>query len=104
MSDARCRRFHGVNYNELEEQTLKAGRMKRLWNGVSSTADAPAKRKSRSGMRFLPSVDGEMTRAQTCKQLRSDEVSAIATTSKPGWICTTPKKAEPRGRVTAADK
>src|SRR5213596_2472849 len=57
--------------------------------------DDPTKRKSRSGMRFLPSVDGEMTRAQTCKQLRSDQVSAIATTSKPGWICTTPKKAEP---------
>src|SRR5262245_23953590 len=43
-------------------------------------------------------VAGEMTRARTCRQPRSDQVWAIGTTFKHGWTCTTPKREERHGR------
>src|SRR5437763_7643850 len=64
---------------------------------VSRVAVVPAKRKFRSGMRFLPNAAGEMRRAPTCKRPRSDHTGAIATIFRLGWICMTSKKAEHRG-------
>src|SRR5438477_1977556 len=72
-------------------------RTRKFSNGVSNAADAPAKRKSRSGMLFLPNAAGEMRRAPTCKRPRSDHTGAIATIFRLGWICMTSKKAEHRG-------
>ena len=64
---------------------------------ISRVADARARRKSQSGMHFLPNVAGGMKPATTCKRPRGDQVLPIARVFKPGWTCMTPKKAEHRG-------
>src|SRR5437870_4967919 len=74
--------------------------MRKSSNGASRMAGAPAKRKFLSGMRFLGSVAGEMTRARNSPSRRRKQVSAIVTTSKRGWTCTTPRRGERQWRCS----
>src|SRR6266508_1887068 len=77
-------------------EPFKEDRMRRFSIGVLSAAENRPKKKSPFGMPFFPNVAGVMKAAPTCKRPRSNQVCPIATISKPGWICMTPKKAERR--------
>ena len=58
--DARCTRFLGVITMSWSGERLRAARTRKSWSGVSPTAEDPAKKKLRSGMRSSPNADGGM--------------------------------------------
>src|SRR5260370_17787967 len=89
--------FWGLIMMSWPPELFREVRTRRSSNGALQAAENPAKKKSLFGMRFLPSVAGEMKRAPTCKQPRSDQAGASAPIFKPGWTCMTPRKDERRG-------
>src|SRR6266403_3023981 len=78
-------------------ELFREDRTRRYSIGALHGAEDQAKRKSKSGMRFLPNVAGGMQVAQTSPQPRSDRVGRSGTIFKPGSTCMTSKKAERRG-------
>ena len=84
MFDARCTRFLDVNYDELVERTLKGGSDEEILEWCFDRGRRPSDEEISIWNAFLRSVAGEMTRAQTCRQLKSGQAWVIATTSKRG--------------------
>src|SRR5438132_11751744 len=75
-------------------ELLREVRTRKSWNGVLPTAESRAKKKLSSGMHSWPNAAGAMRPAPIWPRPRSERVGKIAMISKPGWICTTPKKEE----------
>src|SRR6266536_2866993 len=89
--------FWALTMMTWSSELLREARTRKYSNGALRGAEGQAKKKSRSGMRFFPNAAGVMKLARTWKRPRSGQVWATATISKPGWTCTTPKKAEHHG-------
>src|SRR6184192_4467871 len=73
-------------------ERLRAARTRKSWSGVLPTAEDRATKKLRSGMLSSLNADGGMRPALTYWKRRSERVGKIATISRLGWICTTPRK------------
>src|SRR6266550_1286301 len=78
----------------LKSERYKVVQMRNSSTGASRAAGSPMKRRFPSGMHFLGSAAGETRRARNSRSRRRKRVSAIETTFKPGWTCTTPRKEE----------
>jgi ketosteroid isomerase-like protein len=78
-------------------ELFRGDRTRRYSNGALPGGENRAKKKSLFGMPSFPNAAGGMKPATTWQQPRSDQIWMIATIFKPGWICTTLRKAERRG-------
>src|SRR5262249_7056309 len=68
--------------------------MMKFSNGVSPMVGGPATKQFLFGTRVFQNVAGGMTRVKSSLSRRAKLASAIAMTSKPGWICMMPRKEE----------
>ena len=103
MFDARCTRFLAVDYNELVDRTLKGGSDEEILEWCFESGRKPSEEEIKIWNAFLLKRGWRDEASADLKAAKNGKDWKIATTSRPGWTCTTLKKGERHDRLLVVD-